>query len=115
VLTEHYAGHFPPWLAPVQVVGVPVAEEFAEYLDQFAAELRSEGVRVEVDHSDNRMQKKIREHTLMRVPFMLLAGARDAENGTVSFRFRDGNQQNDVPLKEAKDIILSAINQKRQV
>jgi threonyl-tRNA synthetase len=115
VLTEHYAGHFPPWLAPVQVVGVPVAEEFAEYLDTFATELRSAGVRVEVDHSDNRMQKKIREHTLMRVPFMLLAGARDAENGTVSFRFRDGNQQNDVPLTEAKDIILSAINQKRQV
>ncbi len=115
VLTEHYAGHFPPWLAPVQVVGVPVADEFGDYLEQFAADLRSEGVRVEVDHSDNRMQKKIRDHTMMKVPFILLAGGRDAEAGTVSFRFRDGSQQNDVPLSQAKALILDAINQKKQV
>jgi threonyl-tRNA synthetase len=115
VLTEHYAGHFPPWLAPVQVVGVPVADEFVDYLEQFAAELRSEGVRIEIDHSDNRMQKKIRDHTMMKVPFILLAGARDAEASTVSFRFRDGSQQNDVPLAEAKALILDAISQKKQV
>jgi threonyl-tRNA synthetase len=115
VLTEHYAGHFPPWLAPTQVVGIPVAEEFADYLDSFAAELRGDGVRIEVDHSDNRMQKKIRDHTLMRAPFILLAGARDVEAGTVSFRYRDGSQQNDIPLQEAKRIILDAIEQKKQV
>lgn len=115
VLTEHYAGHFPPWLAPVQVVGVPVADEFGDYLEAFANELRSEGVRIEIDHSDNRMQKKIRDHTMMKVPFILLAGGRDAEGSTVSFRFRDGTQQNDVPLADAKKIILDAIADKKQV
>jgi threonyl-tRNA synthetase len=115
VLTEHYAGHFPPWLAPVQVVGVPVADEFGDYLESFAQDLRSEGVRFEVDHSDNRMQKKIRDHTMMKVPFILLAGGRDAEASTVSFRFRDGTQQNEVPLAQAKEIILSAIADKKQV
>jgi threonyl-tRNA synthetase len=115
VLTEHYAGHFPPWLAPVQVIGVPVADEFGDYLEAFAQDLRSEGVRFEVDHSDNRMQKKIRDHTMMKVPFILLAGGRDAEASTVSFRFRDGTQQNEVPLAQAKEIILSAIADKKQV
>jgi threonyl-tRNA synthetase len=115
VLTEHYAGHFPPWLAPVQAVCIPVAEEFADYLEDFAAELRAEGVRVEVDRSDNRMQKKIRDHTLMKVPFMILAGGRDAESNTFSFRYRDGSQTNDVPRAEAKKLILGAISQKKQV
>jgi threonyl-tRNA synthetase len=115
VLTEHYAGHFPPWLAPVQVVGIPIADEFAEYLDDIAADLRSHGVRIDVDHSDNRMQKKIRDHTMQKVPFILLAGARDQEAGTVSFRYRDGSQENDVPLSKAKEMILGAIAEKRQV
>ena len=115
VLTEHYAGHFPPWLAPVQVVGIPVAEEFASYLDAIADDLRAEGVRIDVDHSDSRMQKKIRDHTLQRVPFILLAGARDKEAGTVSFRYRDGSQENDIPLAKAKELILSAIRDKVQV
>lgn len=115
VLTEHYAGHFPPWLAPVQAVCIPVADEFAEYLEDFAAELRSHGVRVEVDRSDNRMQKKIRDHTLLKVPFMILAGGRDAESGTFSFRYRDGSQTNDVPRAEALKLIFDAIEQKRQV
>lgn len=115
VLTEHYAGHFPPWLAPVQAVCIPVADEFAEYLEDFAAELRSHGVRVEVDRSDNRMQKKIRDHTLLKVPFMILAGGRDAESGTFSFRYRAGSQTNDVPRSEALKLILDAIEQKRQV
>ncbi len=115
VLTEHYAGHFPPWLAPVQVVGIPVADEFASYLDSFAAELRESGVRVEVDHSDSRMQKKIRDHTMTHVPFILLAGSRDQESKTLSFRYRDGSQENDVPLDRAKELILGAIKEKRQV
>ncbi len=115
VLTEHYAGHFPPWLAPVQVVCIPIADEFAEYLDGIAVDLRSHGVRVEVDHSDNRMQKKIRDHTMQKVPFILLAGARDQEAGTISFRYRDGSQENDVPLSKAKEMILGAIAEKRQV
>jgi threonyl-tRNA synthetase len=115
VLTEHYAGHFPPWLAPVQVVGIPVADEFGNYLDDFAKVLRSKGVRVEIDHSDHRMQKKIRDHTMAKVPFMILAGARDLEQNTVSFRFRDGRQDNDVPLEQALQIVLIAIASKQQV
>ncbi len=115
VLTEHYAGHFPPWLAPVQVVGVPVADEFADYLDEFAQELRLRGVRVEVDRSDNRMQKKIRDHTLARVPFILLAGGRDVENGTFSFRYRDGSQENDLTKEQALQLIMDAIESKTQV
>ena len=115
VLTEHYAGHFPPWLAPVQVVGVPVADEFADYLDEFAQELRERGVRVEVDRSDNRMQKKIRDHTLARVPFIVLAGGRDVENGTFSFRYRDGSQENDLTKEQAFNLILDAIESKTQV
>lgn len=115
VLTEHYAGHFPPWLAPVQVVGVPVADEFVDYLDDFAQELRTLGVRAEVDRSDNRMQKKIRDHTLAKVPFILLAGGRDAENGTFSFRYRDGSQENDLSKEQALALILNAIESKTQV
>jgi threonyl-tRNA synthetase len=115
VLTEHYAGHFPPWLAPVQVVGVPVADEFADYLDDFAQELRALGVRAEVDRSDNRMQKKIRDHTLAKVPFILLAGGRDVENGTFSFRYRDGSQENDLSKEQALNLILDAIESKTQV
>jgi threonyl-tRNA synthetase len=115
VLTEHYAGHFPPWLAPVQVVGVPIADDFAPYLEEFAFELRKHGVRVEVDRSDNRMQKKIRDHTLAKVPFMLLAGERDVAQKTVSFRYRDGEQENGIPLPKALEMITSAIREKRQV
>ncbi len=115
VLTEHYAGHFPPWLAPVQVVGVPVADEFADYLEEFVQELRAKGVRAEVDRSDNRMQKKIRDHTLAKVPFILLAGGRDVENGTFSFRYRDGSQENDLTKQQAFELILNAIESKTQV
>ena len=115
VLTEHYAGHFPPWLAPVQVACIPVADEFAEYLEDFAQKLRESSVRVLVDRSDNRMQKKIRDHTLDRVPFMVLAGERDVAAGTVSFRYRSGEQRNDVPIATAIAEILEAIADKRQV
>ena len=115
VLTEHYAGHFPPWLAPLQVVGIPVADEFNEYLYDIADALRARGVRVTVDASDDRMQKKIRNHTKDRVPFMLIAGGEDRDNKAVSFRFRDGTQENGVPLEEAIDRIVSAIESKVQV
>ena len=101
VLTEHYAGAFPAWLAPVQVVGIPVSGDQADYVADVAARLRARGVRVEVDASDDRMQKKIRNHTLQKVPFLLLAGGTDADAGAVSFRFRDGSQRNGVPVDDA--------------
>ncbi|OJV30978.1 MAG: threonine--tRNA ligase [Actinobacteria bacterium 69-20] len=101
VLTEHYAGAFPVWLAPVQVVGIPVADAFADHLDAVAARLRAAGIRVEVDRSDDRMQKKIRTHTTQKVPFQLLAGAKDVDAGAVSFRFRDGSQINGVGVAAA--------------
>lgn len=115
VLTEHYAGHFPPWLAPVQVVGVPVADEFGDYLDEIAARLRKAGVRITVDRSDDRMQKKILNHTKAKVPFMLIAGGQDRESSAVSFRFRDGSQENGVPVEKAIERILAAIETKAQV
>ncbi|MEY2945793.1 MAG: hypothetical protein RL243_553, partial [Actinomycetota bacterium] len=115
VLTEHYAGHFPPWLAPVQVVGIPIAEEFSPYLHEIAAELRKHRVRVQIDDSDDRMQKKIRNHTLAKVPFMLLACGQDRDSNAVSFRFRDGSQENGIPVSEAVERILTAISDKAQV
>jgi threonyl-tRNA synthetase len=115
VLTEHYAGHFPPWLAPVQVVGVPVADEFGDYLDDIASQLRKRGVRITVDRSDDRMQKKILNHTKARVPFMLIAGGQDRDSNAVSFRFRDGSQENGVPVEKAIERILEAIESKTQV
>ena len=115
VLTEHYAGHFPPWLAPLQVVGIPIADEYSDYLHEIAAELRAKGVRVQVDDSDDRMQKKIRNHTKDRVPFMLIAGEEDRSNRAVSFRFRDGSQENGIPVEDAIKRILSAIENKEQV
>jgi threonyl-tRNA synthetase len=101
ILTEHYAGAFPAWLAPVQVVGIPVAEEHVSYLQDVARDLRVAGVRVEVDASDDRMAKKIVNHTNQKVPFMLLAGDRDVEAGAVSFRFADRSQINGVPREQA--------------
>lgn len=115
VLTEHYAGHFPPWLAPVQVVGIPVADEFSEYLHSIESELRKHGVRVLIDDSDDRMQKKIRNHTKDKVPFMLIAGGDDRDANAVSFRFRDGSQENAVPVADAIARILKAIEDKSQV
>jgi threonyl-tRNA synthetase len=101
VLTEHYAGAFPAWLAPVQVVGIPIADEHVEHLQHVAKALRARGIRVEVDASDERMQKKIRTHTTQKVPFLLLAGGKDVEAGAVSFRFRDGSQINGVGVEGA--------------
>ena len=115
VLTEHYAGHFPPWLAPVQVVGIPVADEFAPYLSDIVAQLKTKGVRATVDLSDDRMQKKIRNHTKDKVPFQLIAGGDDRDGGSVSFRYRDGTQVNGVLVADAIEQIVSAIANKEQV
>jgi len=109
VLTEHYAGAFPAWLSPVQVVGIPVAETFAPHLDRVNELLRAAGVRANVDRSDDRMQKKIFNNTAQKVPFMLLAGERDVEAGAVSFRFRDGTQVNGVPVADAVATVVDWI------
>jgi len=115
VLTEHYAGIFPPWLAPVQVVGIPVAEEFNDYLHDVVARLKVQGVRALVDTSDDRFPKKIRNHTKDKVPFMLIAGGEDRDANAVSFRFRDGTQENGVPVDLAMERIVEAIRTKVQV
>ncbi|WP_261165564.1 threonine--tRNA ligase [Microbacterium sp. Marseille-Q6965] len=115
ILLEHYAGDFPLWLAPVQVVGVPVAEEYGDYLQDVVERLRGAGVRAEVDHSDDRMQKKIRTHTTGKVPLILIAGEQDRSAGTVSFRFRDGSQRNGVPVDEAVALVTGLIAAKKLV
>ena len=109
VLTEHYAGAFPTWLSPVQVRLIPVAEAFDAYVDDVAAQLRVQGVRVEVDHSDDRFGKKIRNASKDRIPFTLIAGGEDEQAGAVSFRFRDGEQTNGVPVAQAVEHIRQVI------
>ncbi len=109
VLTEHYAGAFPVWLAPVQAVGIPVTDEQVDYLYEVADVLRARGIRVEVDASDDRMQKKIRTAQKQKVPFMLIAGETDAAAGAVSFRYRDGSQRNGIPIDEAVDEIVGTV------
>ncbi|MEV6448607.1 threonine--tRNA ligase [Amycolatopsis sp. NPDC051716] len=112
VLTEHYAGAFPAWLSPVQVVGIPITADQVGYLQDVEKALRAKGIRAEVDASDDRMQKKIRTHTTQKVPFMLLAGAKDAEAGAVSFRFRDGGQINGVPVAKAVEAIAEWVERR---
>jgi threonyl-tRNA synthetase len=115
ILVEHYAGAFPPWLAPVQVTGIPIADTHVPYLEGVAAKLRERGIRVEVDTSDDRMQKKIRTAQRQKVPYMLLAGDDDVAAGAVSFRFRDGTQRNGVPVDEAVAEIADAVQRRIQV
>ncbi|HET9945132.1 MAG TPA: threonine--tRNA ligase [Actinomycetes bacterium] len=115
VLVEHYAGAFPPWLAPVQVVGIPITDEHVPYLEEVAAKMRARGIRVEVDTSDDRMQKKIRTAQKQKVPYMLLAGDEDVAKGAVSFRYRSGDQKNGVPVDEAVDEIAKAVADRVQV
>ncbi|MFF5116057.1 threonine--tRNA ligase [Dactylosporangium aurantiacum] len=115
VLTEHYAGAFPAWLAPVQVVGIPVRGDHADYLAEFAARLRREGIRVEVDASDERMQKKIRTAQQQKIPFMAIAGDDDVSGGTVSFRYRDGSQRNGVALDEAVAHVVDVVRSRTNV
>ena len=112
VLLEHYAGAFPAWLAPVQVIGIPITDAHVPYLRDVAERLRSQGIRVEVDESDDRMQKKIRTAQRQKVPFMLLAGDEDASQGAVSFRFRDGTQDNGVPIDDAVARIVDHVRRR---
>ncbi|WP_395659934.1 threonine--tRNA ligase [Nocardioides sp.] len=115
VLVEHYAGAFPPWLAPVQVQGIPIAERHNDYLYDVAKRLQAAGLRVEVDDSDDRMQKKIRNAQLQKVPFMMIAGDDDVAAGAVSFRYRDGRQDNGVPVEEAIQRVADAVASRTQV
>ena len=115
LLVEHYAGAFPPWLAPVQVQGIPIAERHNDYLEDLARRMRAEGIRIEVDDSDERMQKKIRNAQLQKVPFMMIAGDNDVEAGAVSFRYRDGHQDNGVPVDEAIARVAEAVAARVQV
>ena len=115
ILLEHYAGAFPPWLAPVQVVGIPIADAHVPYLDKVASLLRERGIRVEVDASDDRMQKKIRSAQRQKVPYMLIAGDEDIAADAVSFRYRDGTQKNNVPVETAVDQIVAAVRDRVQV
>ncbi|MFE7561809.1 threonine--tRNA ligase [Kitasatospora sp. NPDC057500] len=115
VLLEHYAGAMPPWLAPVTVTGIPITDEHVPYLLEVAAELKKRGIRVEVDTSDDRMQKKIRNAQKTKVPFMLIAGNDDVEAGAVSFRYRNGEQKNGVPVADAVQEIVDAVERRIQV
>ncbi|AEE46172.1 threonine--tRNA ligase [Cellulomonas fimi] len=115
VLTEHYAGAFPAWLAPVQVLAVPVAEPFEPYLEDVVAQLRAEGIRAEIDRSDDRFGKKIRNASTQKIPFVLIVGGEDADAGAVSFRYRDGRQDNGVPVAEAVQRIVTAVRERAQV
>ena len=115
VLTEHYAGAFPPWLAPVQVRGIPVAETFLPYLQEIAVTMRKAGIRVDVDTSDDRMQKKVRNAQLEKIPFMMIAGEEDQNNGAVSFRYRSGEQKNGISISDAIAEISSAVANRTQI
>ena len=115
VLTEHYAGAFPPWLAPVQVRAIPVAEAFLPYLQEIAQTMRKAGIRVDVDTSDDRMQKKVRNAQLEKIPFMMIAGEGDQAKGGVSFRYRNGEQKNGIALSDAIAEILAAISNRTQI
>ena len=115
VLTEHYAGAFPLWLAPVQAIGIAVAEEYEEYLSGVLDQLKAEGLRVQLDASDDRMQKKIRNASAQKIPVQIIAGEEDRNNGAVSFRFRDGSQRNGIPVSEAIALLVGAAKDHRQV
>ena len=115
VLTEHYSGAFPPWLAPVQVVGIPVAEAFADYLADVIKQMKKAGIRAELDASDDRMQKKVRNAQMQKVPFMVIAGEEDMAAGAVSFRYRNGEQKNGIPIKDAIAEIQKVVAERTQV
>ena len=115
VLTEHYAGAFPPWLAPIQVRAIPVAEAFNSYLEKIVSDMKKLGIRAEIDASDDRMQKKIRNAQNEKIPFMMIAGEEDANSGAVSFRYRNGEQKNGIALSDAIAEIQFAISNRKQV
>jgi threonyl-tRNA synthetase len=115
VLTEHYAGAFPPWLAPVQAVGIPVAEAFSDYLADVIKTMKKAGIRAELDASDDRMQKKVRNAQMQKVPFMVIAGEEDMAAGAVSFRYRNGEQKNGIPIAQAILEIQKVVAERTQV
>ena len=115
VLTEHYSGAFPPWLAPVQAVGIPVADTFADYLGDVIQQMRKAGIRAELDSSDDRMQKKVRNAQMQKIPFMVIAGEEDQKAGAVSFRYRNGEQKNGIPIADAIAEIKKAVQERTQV
>ena len=115
VLTEHYSGAFPPWLAPVQAIGIPVADTFADYLGDVIAQMRKAGIRAELDSSDDRMQKKVRNAQIQKIPFMVIAGEEDQKAGAVSFRYRNGEQKNGIPIKDAIAEIKKVVQERTQV
>ena len=115
VLTEHYSGAFPPWLAPVQVIGIPVADTFVDYLSDVIKEMKTAGIRAELDSSDDRMQKKVRNAQMQKIPFMVIAGEEDMKAGAVSFRYRNGDQKNGIPVADAIAEIKNTVAQRLQV
>jgi threonyl-tRNA synthetase len=115
VLTEHYSGAFPPWLSPVQVIGIPVADSFADYLGEVIQTMRKAGIRAELDASDDRMQKKVRNAQMQKIPFMVIAGEEDQAAGAVSFRYRNGEQKNGIPIADAIVEIKKVIKERTQV
>ncbi len=115
VLTEHYSGAFPPWLAPVQVMAIPVAEAFTDYLEGVVKQMKSAGIRAELDASDDRMQKKVRNAQMQKIPYMIIAGEEDMQAGAVSFRYRNGDQKNGIPIAEAIAEITGTVAKRQQV
>jgi threonyl-tRNA synthetase len=115
VLTEHYSGAFPPWLAPVQAIGIPVADAFGDYLGEVIQQMRKAGIRAELDSSDDRMQKKVRNAQMQKIPFMVIAGEEDQQAGAVSFRYRNGEQKNGIPIKDAIAEIKKVVQERSQV
>ena len=115
VLTEHYSGAFPPWLAPVQAIGIPVADAFGDYLGDVIQQMRKAGIRAELDSSDDRMQKKVRNAQMQKIPFMVIAGEEDQLAGAVSFRYRNGEQKNGIPIKDAIAEIKKVVQERTQV
>jgi threonyl-tRNA synthetase len=115
VLTEHYAGAFPPWLAPVQAIGIPVADAFTDYLADVMSQMRTAGIRTELDSSDDRMQKKVRNAQMQKIPFMVIAGEEDQAAGAVSFRYRNGEQKNAIPVADAIAEIKKIVAERTQI
>jgi len=115
VLTEHYSGAFPPWLAPVQVMAIPVADTFTDYLSDVVKQMKSAGIRAELDGSDDRMQKKVRNAQMQKIPFMIIAGEEDVKAGAVSFRYRNGDQKNGIPIADAIAEIKKTVADRLQV
>ena len=115
VLTEHYSGAFPPWLAPVQAIGIPVADTFGDYLGEVIVQMRKAGIRAELDSSDDRMQKKVRNAQMQKIPFMVIAGEEDQKAGAVSFRYRNGEQKNGIPIQDAIAEIKKVVQERTQV